>query len=1226
MRKLAAVLVTTFSVLAGGHSALATPVATNDSEYTALGRVFPDPLAGCQEADSEPCSPNAQGNTPATQFIQWQEFLDGMQYMNQRPEWQNHMEVWPLDGKLGEGAGTGLGADAFPGNNLGRLEFEPKEEYQSAGLPSSTLERQKVDLVVVRVTDETVPDAGKKRYALSLSIHGIERAGVEGGTRAVEDIVTALTTGKQDEPVVPREVDPDAPTFSDVLKKAIIYFTYPNPDGWRRGSVSEGGVFFQRYNGNGVDLNRDWPDIGFNFRPYSGLSEPESRALAGFFDEVKGSTGSEFTAGDDLHGQPFADALSFTLLPHGRHDFGKDLRIRDTAIAIHEASEEALLWSPIVQPNDAPQGGGTPCAPTPVGGACQKIYGQTWGTVYDTINYTTTGALGDYFDSSVGLGADGIDNEMSFSHLDKNVVFDPHTEQLHVDGNKALIYAHLGTILAPRSGVFDPAGANGYVANSRLKREEKTFQPGAPPGSQPQADIAGQPGTPSTDPIGLTEFPFTVERSDTVFNGGMRVDITTTNALGVGTGITTLKVQCKGCDEHPGVTEDDEWFTVTEDYNQSPLYAQSGITAAVNRPQAFKKDGTAVEWRALIDSPAPATMNIDFTSGPATTDGETGGGDPPTVHAYDVANTDFFESLNPFVEDPAERFREIDPRAVIAGEQSLDGLHSLVLADDPLPGYTGDFGAPQQEPTGPPTDDIEIESDGTTVPGASSGLPGTFEEVEFDIGPDDSNGSMRIRIDWDNVQNDYDMFLFVEEENDDRTEVGRSTGTQGETNWEEINVENPAAGHYVLRVDNWAAANQADPWAGSITFAPPPPDEEPATGTGAYTPAEKDAWFDALGAWVEGGGNLVLTDGAVRALPELTSVDPAAIERRTVYAGQMSFAETAGDDTTDEPLAENVRQPGSRFNGGDEQKRRQTFEPTPLGFSIQNQTSGADEAHARQYHVAKDAFEAAGGNVTATSADSGTRNASADFENATLGGVPLGQGRIRIAGALLPQPSTEFDHTFGLEPFAVTYTGYIVFCNLVDCEVRAAAAKPGDDGGQPGGGQPGGGGAQTGEVCDDPTGRLRGRRLDRVRLGGDREAHLRAYRIGRKQTRKGIDRFCLSDTRVVRVGYSTQRFRRKLGRQGRRYARNKALLALTSSRRFRVRGMRVGTRERVVRRRIGGRPIRIGSNRWYVKRAKRARVVFKVKGGRVREVGLVNKRFTTNRAKTRRTLAAWRLG
>ena len=113
-----------------------------------------------------------------------------------------------------------------------------------------------------------------------------------------------------------------------------------------------------------------------------------------------------------------------------------------------------------MQANDQPQGGDVGCAPdTPVGTPCSKIYAQTWGSVYDTINYTTTGALGDWFDSSIGLGADGIDNEMSFSHLDKNITFEPQTEQLHVDGNKALIYAHLTNILEPQyDSSFDVGG------------------------------------------------------------------------------------------------------------------------------------------------------------------------------------------------------------------------------------------------------------------------------------------------------------------------------------------------------------------------------------------------------------------------------------------------------------------------------------------------------------------------------------------------------------------------------------------------------------------------------------------------------------------------------------------------------------------------------------------------------------------------------------------------
>src|SRR3954454_20931655 len=330
--RLFAALAATAALFLFAAPALASPVATDDGSYAALGRVFPDPLAACSNSGGA-CSPYAQGNVPATQFIGIDEFQDAIKFMN--AQWPATMEIETLDGKLGDGAGNGKDPD-IPGNNLDP-EFTPDPAFISAGLPTNTLERKHSDLMVVRVTDETVPDKGKKRYALSLSIHGIERAGAEGGTRAMEDLVTAYTTGRAGSPVVSTGVKSGAPTFGDVLKKTIIYFPYPIPDGWRRGAVSEGGVFFQRYNGNGVDVNRDWPDIGFSFRPYSGLSEPESRSLAGFFDDVK-AQGGDFSAGDDLHGQPEADALSFTLLPHGRHAYDKDIRIRETAKTIHENS------------------------------------------------------------------------------------------------------------------------------------------------------------------------------------------------------------------------------------------------------------------------------------------------------------------------------------------------------------------------------------------------------------------------------------------------------------------------------------------------------------------------------------------------------------------------------------------------------------------------------------------------------------------------------------------------------------------------------------------------------------------------------------------------------------------------------------------------------------------------------------------------------------------------
>src|SRR3954470_17225876 len=455
-------------VLALPATAEAGPVAASDGDYMAYGRVFPDPQSQ-GSCPGGPCSPHRQGNVPAQSFIGYQELVSGLDFMNRTPQWARYLEVWTLDGKNGDNDSTAPGTDEkanFPGNNLGSWEFTPRGKAHSAGLPTSDAGRTKSDVFVLRVTDETVPDAGKKRIALSLSIHGIERAGVEGGTRAMEDLVTAAYAKRLGKPILTTKgLSVPVPTFGDVLRKTIIYFTYPNPDGWRRGDVNDlstekgPGVFYQRYNGNGVDENRDWPDIGYAFRPYSALSEPETRGLSAALQDIR-VNGGPFSAGDDLHGQLGADSFSFTLLPHGSHDFAKNERIREAAKTINLVQQDVLSWSPQTRPTPRPPANSVNGPPSQ---ASQPMYGQSWGTVYDTINYTTTGALGDYFDSSIGLRADGIDHEMSYSHLDKDIAFYPPIEQLPVAGNVGLIHAHVAEVLDPRQAAFPSRGLKGYV-------------------------------------------------------------------------------------------------------------------------------------------------------------------------------------------------------------------------------------------------------------------------------------------------------------------------------------------------------------------------------------------------------------------------------------------------------------------------------------------------------------------------------------------------------------------------------------------------------------------------------------------------------------------------------------------------------------------------------------------------------------------------------------------
>jgi hypothetical protein len=1023
--------------------ASAGPVATSDGEYQALGRVFPDPQGACS---SGPCSPRAQGNTAATSFIAYQEFVDALKYMNDPANgenskaWSRYLEVWTLDGDL-DGNETADGKNDiapgtaekknFPGNDLGSWEFKPDGRAHSAGLPMSDLSRLRNDVFVLRVTDESVPDKDKKRMALSLSIHGIERAGVEGGTRAMEDLVTAVTTGKLGDPILAtKDLGVKVPTFKDVLKHTIIYFTYPNPDGWRRGDLNDQqkgpGAYYQRYNGNGVDLNRDFPDIGFAFRPYSGLSEPESRGWVSAFRQINSEHG-QFAAGDDLHGQLGADSFSYTLMPHGSHDFAKNERIREAAQTINLVQQDVLSWSPLIQANDQPRGS---CNNKPVVGAdCYPMYGQNWGTVYDTINYTTTGALGDFMDSSIGLNADGIDNEMSYSHLDKDVAFEPVIEQMHVDGNKGLIYAHLARILDPRTHIFPSKGLKGYVPNGRVKRAAKDAKP-APPGTHAQADIDEDVPVDS-DGNFVKEFP--VEESAQVYSGGLRVDVTNTNVQGIDPTSQaghSLVLECKGCDRHRGIADEDDkdWTVVAEDFNQSGIYAQAGLTVAVNDPQPTG-GASDTKWRAKVVGALPpqAHFHVEFSQGPATSDGATGGDDPPRLAAYDVASTDFWHKLNPFT-TAGSGFQKVDPDKLArdADARVPKKLDSLVLTDEPLPGYSFPALPKVEVPA-----DITAESQHPTAPcGYTDGMPHSptcGESFDFKV---DKEGLGRVTVTM--TPTSGDLTLTVVKVADDGTEepVGPTSDQGGDAGAETIDVAYPDTGNYRAYVDNWLAPGDSS-WTATVHF------EGPSIGdpgdASAYTDAEWERYAGKLAAFAKRGGNLVLTDGALQALPYLfDQIKRVDVTRNISYVGQVAFTKkattslepNAEGNTLDDPLAKHIKLQGARFNSG---LRRQTYEATPIGFAIQDETGG-DANNSPQWVVDRKAFEAAGGRITAT----GTSGEADLIKEVTVGELKLGNGVVRIIGALLPEPTEKFDHQEGLEPFAVTYSGYSLAENLTD--------------------------------------------------------------------------------------------------------------------------------------------------------------------------------------------------
>ncbi len=349
-RIVGALALATAVLLIAPGSGVPTPPATNETVYQLCGRVFSDPHAYWPSPAQAPLrSPWAKGNAvcASTDFLTYDDMVSGLTYLESL--FPQFVEFYKLEEDFGDGSSCAVSTS----NN----------DMCSAGLPNTLQGRDREDLYLLRVTDERVSDADKKFFTFPLAIHGIERAGAEGGTRAAEDLAT---WGACEAKVAPEFVDCGHPeneaphpllegtpkrsvTAGKALKRSAIFMIYPNPDGWRRGERTEGTQFFMRYNGNGVDLNRDWPEQGYTFRPYTPWSEPESVSYGRVLQAIgpKDARGNpKWTGGIDLHGQLIDRAFSFTLIGGSQRPNDKNQRVHQTVKGAWSDAEKRLAWSP----------------------------------------------------------------------------------------------------------------------------------------------------------------------------------------------------------------------------------------------------------------------------------------------------------------------------------------------------------------------------------------------------------------------------------------------------------------------------------------------------------------------------------------------------------------------------------------------------------------------------------------------------------------------------------------------------------------------------------------------------------------------------------------------------------------------------------------------------------------------------------------------------------------
>ena len=159
--------------------------------------------------------------------------------------------------------------------------------------------------------------------------------------------------------------------------------------------------------------------------------------------------------------------------------------------------------------------------------------------------------------------------------------------------------------------------------------------------------------------------------------------------------------------------------------------------------------------------------------------------------------------------------------------------------------------------------------------------------------------------------------------------------------------------------------------------------------------------------FVEKGGNLILTDRAVKALSRLGLIDKEAISQKKTNAGHVNITDA------EDPYVKDVHSTAS-----------QTYYEVGLGFP--------PEGRSPHWVVTETAWEEAGGKTVATvQNDDGTED---DPPSVGLGRLKVGKGTIGIIAALLPKQREKHHHFYGILDYGVTVAGGQILNNMIRFE------------------------------------------------------------------------------------------------------------------------------------------------------------------------------------------------
>ncbi|WP_433632875.1 M14 family zinc carboxypeptidase [Halomicrococcus sp. NG-SE-24] len=288
----------------------------------------------------------------------------------------------------------------------------------------------------------------KEKVFYSLSLHGLERAGAEAGARIVENILRG---------------DDKAGEIPSLLDDIVLVFGFTNPDGWvaRNPQYDSGhqtggpgashpripaAPLYERGNAEIYDTNRQYPTVGY-ITPAYYPAEPrnpadrskervtDALAIVEHFRNYE-----NLNYGADLHGGPVFNEFVLGLISQDQYDTREMHEVYEMCRAIDTVLEEELsVWSTAGDAKLAVLGE-QQIDPVLFGIAPEEAF--DYATIYDTIDYTVSGAMLDWMshpEDLGGLGMTTLDFEMAFSHLTGGNVYNPELLDMEVRGYRTAI-------------------------------------------------------------------------------------------------------------------------------------------------------------------------------------------------------------------------------------------------------------------------------------------------------------------------------------------------------------------------------------------------------------------------------------------------------------------------------------------------------------------------------------------------------------------------------------------------------------------------------------------------------------------------------------------------------------------------------------------------------------------------------------------------------------------